>query len=1297
MAEHKSTFNKGIDQDTSKNKYSNDKVFNAENLRLVADSNNTMGIYENILGILDLQNATDGNNLVNGKIVGHCMIRDELYVFTRYYYHFYPANEANFIYKIILDDTENYTVIQIYSADTTALFLTVDSDLKCIGRYENDLIKKIYFIDRKDLNYLRVINVADPPTNNTNPGFFDILPNFVHSKPKIDSITSGNLNSGMVQYAYKLYNKYGSETLFSPPSELYHISSSDSTSSDIMYVGNNKGVSTSRGFIGELTIATGYETMYDHIQIIAIQYEEYNTTPSIRIIQDSETNGLSTIIFMDGGDSLGSYSLEEYEITSSLFIAKDIATKNNYLFASNIIEQEFDVTFDARAYRFNGVTLTALDSGNFYPAYVYGNPDTSVLGDRYILILNGATKRKIHQTNTAGAGWLPAANTSTNWTNGWDLPDNYNCINKYNDQSLVGSAVADEICMFSNPSFVLGGSGINVSYTISSSGNITDDSSATPSCYTSNNSGYSNPLQKKYSGYRRGEVYRFGIVFFDSKGRKSKVKWIGDIKFPFANTGSSGLAFSAAQGIYSLSVTFTLSSMPVGVTSYQFVRTPITSLDRTVLTSGGLGATVYGNPGGWAANRCLPYIYPTSKVSLSGGNLLTQVDTIYKFISPEISFFKSLTWKSGDKLVIDGYYSNDLSAGVNYETYTNGTYLSLVGKARLKNKTFSSITMEVKNITSGQILNPELGGSINAVQIGGYTYLTYNRAYLSSDNSASNGCGGTSLFIEINSAITSLASLTAIGYNTGGSENSTSMTGHADLLRGSYVRPNASQYGGNKYVNRLTNNYIPISDIYLSSDLSAHVIYGGDAFSGMFEYLNVFGDKSAQRNIQANVTLELLSESYINLKVKGGFSFNRAISGKSTAQVANEFIILYEETAGTKSTGGGTDVYIQSDDLYVYNSVYSQETSVFQSLANLPSNISNFDTRVKYSDKKTNGEFIDSWCKFRVGNYRDVDSTYGPINNIVNFRNEIFYFQDKAFGNLPVEQRSQIQDNNLGSLVIGTGGVLPYFSYISIDTGNTDPDGLILSEVAIYWIDKRKKEINKFDGQQFKPISRDGIQTYLNQIDFSSNTVFGIFDRDYKDVLISISNDKTIVFNELFGVFSGFYTFVPQDNKYLDIGKGVHSYFHHINPSNSNDMTETYLFRHNSNINGVYRCNFYNISYPSILELIINPNGTSINRYDIIKLLTQVFDTNGIELQQSLYSIQFTNDYQDSGEIVLTPGNNIIRRFRLWKMNILRDQGLNRLKDSYLKIKLKFNNDYSNKRILINDVTTIYEPLGINK
>jgi hypothetical protein len=41
-------------------------------------------------------------------------------------------------------------------------------------------------------------------------------------------------------------------------------------------------------------------------------------------------------------------------------------------------------------------------------------------------------------------------------------------------------------------------------------------------------------LETQFTGYSRGEVYRFGIVFYDNYGYPSYQLWIGDIKFPFA-------------------------------------------------------------------------------------------------------------------------------------------------------------------------------------------------------------------------------------------------------------------------------------------------------------------------------------------------------------------------------------------------------------------------------------------------------------------------------------------------------------------------------------------------------------------------------------------------------------------------------------------------------------------------------------------------------------------------------------------------------------------------------------------
>jgi hypothetical protein len=49
-------------------------------------------------------------------------------------------------------------------------------------------------------------------------------------------------------------------------------------------------------------------------------------------------------------------------------------------------------------------------------------------------------------------------------------------------------------------------------------------------------------------GYKRGETYRFGIVFYTKKGEASFVEYIGDIKFPDISeidsvTNSSGTRY----------------------------------------------------------------------------------------------------------------------------------------------------------------------------------------------------------------------------------------------------------------------------------------------------------------------------------------------------------------------------------------------------------------------------------------------------------------------------------------------------------------------------------------------------------------------------------------------------------------------------------------------------------------------------------------------------------------------------------------------------------------------------------
>ena len=48
--------------------------------------------------------------------------------------------------------------------------------------------------------------------------------------------------------------------------------------------------------------------------------------------------------------------------------------------------------------------------------------------------------------------------------------------------------------------------------------------------------------------------------------------------------------------------------------------------------------------------------------------------------------------------------------------------------------------------------------------------------------------------------------------------------------------------------------------------------------------------------------------------------------------------------------------------------------------------------RIVSSEAKSNNEMLDSWTKFKVANYLDVDTKYGPITNLKAFKNKLYYW-----------------------------------------------------------------------------------------------------------------------------------------------------------------------------------------------------------------------------------------------------------------------------------------------------------------
>jgi hypothetical protein len=117
--------------------------------------------------------------------------------------------------------------------------------------------------------------------------------------------------------------------------------------------------------------------------------------------------------------------------------------------------------------------------------------------------------------------------------------------------------------------------------------------------------------------------------------------------------------------------------------------------------------------------------------------------------------------------------------------------------------------------------------------------------------------------------------------------------------------------------------------------------------------------------------------------------------------------------------------------------------------------------------------------------------------------------------------------------------------------------------------------------------------------------------------------------------------------------------------------------------------------YDSKMTIIVNPDSTSVNVYDVIEFLTKVLNTSEEELNETFTSIKIYNDYQTTGEIILNPNVNIKRRFRTWRFNKIRGNTTNplhpRIRSDNIKIDLKFTNA-DNKKILVDNIITNYSP-----
>lgn len=340
------------------------------------------------------------------------------------------------------------------------------------------------------------------------------------------------------------------------------------------------------------------------------------------------------------------------------------------------------------------------------------------------------------------------------------------------------------------------------------------------------------------------------------------------------------------------------------------------------------------------------------------------------------------------------------------------------------------------------------------------------------------------------------------------------------------ITKNCIPYGGYTKAAKDNSKYYSYSDIKEFNNNQDNYIdvFDGDTYIGPFEYTSAH--KVSNRAIglltTMNVQYAIPVESSINMYIDHGYKFSRNTKNTLVSWIQ-------EEPANVDG------IFKQTTPQYLYNTAYSLTKTIGQKYSTISYDTKDkqsYPYRCRYSEKKENGELEDSWQNFKAANYIDVDPNYGKITGLKRFKNNLMFWQEKSFGAFSVNERTAVTDNNSHEVLLGSGGLLSRYDYISTTSGLEDNVfAYAITAQSLYWIDAFNTVFCQYNGGgDYKQISiTKNINTVVSKEyrldgNYQINRYKVLTDPRYNEVYFT-SKDGVFVFNELQQAFISKYEY----------------------------------------------------------------------------------------------------------------------------------------------------------------------------
>lgn len=1190
------------------------------------------------------------------------------------------------------------------------LNLSSNNLMQIIFNYENSVIEKIYMVD--GVNQIRYLNLRQSIENGDTLNLVDLPPNSIDSvgtfnisQPKVTNVFSGGSHSaGMIQYAYSLYILNGAQTVVSPLSPLTPIDKGDGLGGGEVNEELGKSITVT---------VDNIDSNFTHIKLYSIKYTSYNEIPEIQQIADQEIDSTGKLSFTDTGADGTTLTLESFIfLGASPVVPKAIQSKDGTLFAFNVKESIFSVKLDTRSYSFNSSGVAKImenvsyDENGDLSASIIDVPNSLIVSDKHDSINANYDVYK-YQSNgtTLGASGMyidvQFLQTSLSDNEAQELQ-----FFKDNEFYRIGIKFFNRRGQYSDPSWIMdmrapeGNLNGNYNQLKVSFTNAFDTWLADSSNFDTEDD--------KPVGYK--------IVRADRQLSDRTILAQGMINPMIANYAHRD-KFHSISKVKDLVDSDQSNKMPSLTRMFQGVTPVLGCKDYHDLAYSSLSANSFSQMG---VGRNFEGVKMASGNDWVAQNF--QQNRLMQMFSPEVSFLDVQT-DSGYKLNVRGLYEQDYLANWSAETSVVTDINSVEAKFYNGfNNNSSGVSIDAIEGTSSHLMDFGIYGPVNSpdhrathqiyqsftgdfhkntgvkefeiygtpeVTEVGADYTAYNNDYsfrycnhlktmlidnfnyssdVNDDSEVqvrgvnSNGARCITL-VEGTSDAVSRKSIEAIYAQTGISETKGVLV--AELKKEDSFYYAGGVYGGNTYEAKSNSIYIDIGN-YTAIDKNEVIIESpGDTFVSDFVFTKLIKDDTEIASTEYNQMAEIVRikvETTVDLKNRNDLSIG---------EWDNRWQPLYNE-------------------YQEYNKVYSQQPTLVKSNSESYKlkKAQEFDSRIIATGVKTPGEFVDSWTDFLENEELDLDGKYGPINSVVNFRDNIYALQDRAVAVISINPRVQTVGSDGVSVELGTGGLLYDYNYLTTTTGCLNKLGVIETPIGFYFVDILNKCISFCNGQSVINLSdKEGFHSelfnklsYEDLVNDNPVTDYGIslgYNPTNKDVYFSFNQSKdsfTLCFNERTQSFVSYYDYIPA----WFINKG--------SVMLTTDKSSSEIWQHFKGKNN----SFYGEAFPSsiTLHLVAQEKELVMNG---ASYRLEVKDADGNVLaNEGLSSVKVWTKHLESDKTDLKIRKNAFRRVRDWNIKFPRvSESRDRVRGPWAYAEFTLNNN-DGKKIILHDITLFY-------